>query len=84
MSTVPGRGYGSAAARALTAVALALADVERVEIHAMSPTRRAPPVRRRLGYRLDRIEDREPRAPAETGRHMIWVLAPRPDLDTGR
>ena len=51
---------------------------------AMSPTRRAPPLPRRLGYRLDRIEDREPKAPAETGRHMIWVLAPRPDLDTGR
>jgi hypothetical protein len=31
-------------------------------------------VARRLGFRLDRVEDDAVRAPAETGRAMIWVL----------
>ncbi len=70
-----GRGYGLAAARALTAVALALADVERVEIHCDVANAASAAIPRRLGYRLARIDDREPEAPAETGRHMIWVLA---------
>jgi hypothetical protein len=31
-------------------------------------------VARRLGYRLDRIEERHPEAPGESGRLMIWIL----------
>ena len=31
-------------------------------------------VARRLGFRLDRVEDDAVRAPAETGRAMIWAL----------
>ncbi|HEY0409661.1 MAG TPA: hypothetical protein VGE42_05280 [Candidatus Dormibacteraeota bacterium] len=31
-------------------------------------------VARRLGFRLDRVDDNAVRAPAETGRAMIWVL----------
>jgi RimJ/RimL family protein N-acetyltransferase len=31
-------------------------------------------VARRLGYRLDRIEEEPPDAPAERGRRMIWIM----------
>ncbi len=69
-----GRGYGSAAARALTSVALVLPGVERVEIHCDAANAASAAIPRRLGYRLDRIEDKEPEAPGESGRHLIWVL----------
>ena len=68
-----GRGYGTAAARALTAVALALPGVERVEIHCDAANAASAAIPRRLGYRLDRIEARAPAAPGESGRHLIWV-----------
>jgi len=69
-----GRGFGTAAARALTPVALALPDVHRVEIHCDVANAASAAIPRGLGYRLDRIEQRGPQAPAETGRHMVWVL----------
>lgn len=71
-----GRGYASACARALTAVALALPDVERVEIHCDEANVRSQRVPQAAGYRLDRIEADEIEAPAEVGRSMIWVFPP--------
>ena len=68
-----GRGVATALARALTEAALALPDVDRVEIHCDEANVRSAAVPRRLGYRLDRIEDDAVTAPAETGRSMIWV-----------
>jgi RimJ/RimL family protein N-acetyltransferase len=68
-----GRGVATAVARALTDAALALPDVDRVEIHCDEANVRSAAIPRRLGYRLDRVEDDEVRAPAETGRSMIWV-----------
>jgi RimJ/RimL family protein N-acetyltransferase len=68
-----GRGVATALAGALTEEALALPDVDRVEIHCDEANVRSAAVPRRLGYRLDRIEDDEVTAPAETGRSMIWV-----------
>ena len=68
-----GRGVATAAAGALTDAALALPDVEQIEIHCDEANDRSAAVPRRLGYRLDRIEDAEITAPAETGRKMIWV-----------
>src|SRR5215212_3058492 len=68
-----GRGIATALARALTGAALALPDVERVEIHCDEANVRSAAVSRRLGYRLDRIEGDEVTAPAETGRSMVWV-----------
>ena len=68
-----GRGVATAAAAALTAAALALPDVEQVEIHCDEANVRSAAIPRRLGYRLDRIEDAEITAPGETGRKMIWV-----------
>lgn len=74
-----GRGYATAAARALTSVALALPHVQRVEIHCDAANAASAAVPRKLGYRLDRVEEREPEAAGETGRQMIWVQE-RPDL----
>jgi RimJ/RimL family protein N-acetyltransferase len=69
-----GRGIATAVAGALTDAALALPDVDRVEIHCDEANVRSAAVPRRLGYRLDRIEDDDVTAPAETGRSMVWVL----------
>jgi RimJ/RimL family protein N-acetyltransferase len=69
-----GRGYGTSAGAALTSVALSLAGVNRVEIHCDAANAGSAAVARRLGYRLDRIEERHPEAPGESGRLMIWVL----------
>jgi len=68
-----GRGYGTSASAALTSVALALNGVNRVEIHCDAANVGSVAVARRLGYRLDRIEERRPEAPGESGRLMIWV-----------
>ena len=68
-----GRGYGTSASRALTAVALGLPGVDRVEIHCDAANAASAAIARKLGYKLDRIEERHPEAPGESGRLMIWV-----------
>jgi len=68
-----GRGIATAAAEALTASALALPGIERVEIHCDEGNAASAAVPRKLGYRLDRVVDFEPTAPAETGRKLIWI-----------
>ncbi len=68
-----GRGYMTAAARAITQAAAALHDVERVEIHTDEANVRSAAIPSKLGYRLDRIDCRRPEAPAESGRLQIWV-----------
>jgi RimJ/RimL family protein N-acetyltransferase len=76
------RGVATAVAGALTDAALALPDVDRVEIHCDEANVRSAAVPQRLGYRLDRIEDDEVTAPAETGRSMVWVRAGEPGGST--
>ena len=70
-----GRGYASAAARALTDAAFTyLPDVQRVEIHpdrANPASARVPP---KLGYRLDREERREPFSDQQSGISQIWLI----------
>ena len=68
-----GHGYITGAVAALTHAALALPDVKRVEIHCDQANVRSQAVARRLGFRLDRIEDDGIQAPAEVGRSMIWI-----------
>ena len=68
-----GRGYATAAAKVLTEAGLALPDIERVEIHCDQANVRSQAIPRRLRYQLDRIEDTDTVAPAESGRMMIWV-----------
>ncbi len=67
------RGIATAAAAELTEVALALPGITRVEIHCDESNQPSAAVPQRLGYRLDRIDDCTPTAPAETGRKLIWV-----------
>ena len=68
-----GRGYMTAAARAVTEAAAALADVDRVEIHTDEANLRSAAIPGRLGSRLERVDPRRPEAPAESGRLQIWV-----------
>jgi RimJ/RimL family protein N-acetyltransferase len=75
-----GHGHATAAARALTAAAWGLPDIERVEIHVDEANAASAAVPFRIGYRLDRVEPVEPSAPAETGHQLIWV-SDRPAAD---
>jgi RimJ/RimL family protein N-acetyltransferase len=68
-----GHGYATRTARALTAAALALPDISRVEIHCDEQNERSRRIPERLGYRLDRIQARGIAAPSETGHQMIWI-----------
>ncbi|MDH6123902.1 GNAT family N-acetyltransferase [Kitasatospora sp. GP82] len=68
-----GRGLATAAAEALSDAALALPRITRVEIHCDAGNRASAAVPRKLGYRLDRVVEFEPTAPAETGRRLIWI-----------
>jgi RimJ/RimL family protein N-acetyltransferase len=70
-----GAGVATAAACALTRVALDLSEVERIEIHCDAENAASRAVAARAGFRLDRIELRPstPRTPAETDQLMVWV-----------
>ena len=68
-----GRGLATRAAGALTDAGLALPDVDRIEIRCDEANTASVAIPKRLGYHLDRVEEREPAAPAESGRLMIWV-----------
>jgi RimJ/RimL family protein N-acetyltransferase len=68
-----GTGLATAAMGALTAVALALPDVSRVEIHTDEANLPSSAIPRRLGYRLVRVDRVEPRTAAETGRLQVWI-----------
>jgi RimJ/RimL family protein N-acetyltransferase len=72
------RGYGTLAADAMTSVALALTGVDRAEIHCDAANAPSAAVARKIGYRLDRIEQRRPEAPGESGRLMVWVRDRQP------
>jgi RimJ/RimL family protein N-acetyltransferase len=72
-----GQGYATAATDALTQAALALTDIKRVEIHTDEGNVKSAAIPQRLGYQLDRVVDREPEAPAETGRTQVWVTTGR-------
>jgi RimJ/RimL family protein N-acetyltransferase len=68
-----GRGLATEGARALTAAALGLPGVDRVEIHCDEANPASASVPRKLGYRLDRIDVAPITAPSETGRKMVWI-----------
>jgi RimJ/RimL family protein N-acetyltransferase len=69
-----GRGHATTGAKALTDVALALPDIERVEVRCDFANVRSQRIPERLGYRLDRIEVDEVEAPAELGQSNGVVL----------
>ncbi len=67
-----GRGLVTAMARALTHIGLAVPGNNRVEIHCDVANTASAAVPQRLGYELVKVIDKDPVAPAETGRHQIW------------
>ena len=67
------RGVATRAAGALTRAAFALSGVERVQIHCDQSNQPSAGVAAKLGFVLDRTELKEPAAPGETGRFMVWV-----------
>jgi RimJ/RimL family protein N-acetyltransferase len=67
------RHIATRAAGALTRAALALPGVERIQIHCDQSNQPSAGVAAKLGYVLDRTERKEPTAPGETGRFMVWV-----------
>ncbi|HEY5696321.1 MAG TPA: GNAT family protein [Acidimicrobiales bacterium] len=75
-SDLTSRGHVTTAARALTAEALRLPGVVRVEIHCDEANVRSAAVARRCGYRLDRLEPHAVEAPGHTGTFMIWATTP--------
>lgn len=73
-----GRGYATACARALTQTGLDLPGVARVEIHTDEANTISAAIPHRLGYRLDRVDEVPPEAPAHSGRAQIWVMESAP------
>jgi RimJ/RimL family protein N-acetyltransferase len=71
-----GRGIVTGCVQVLTTSALTLPGIHRVEIHCDEANLRSAAIPRRVGYRLDRVKDDEPTAPAVTGHTMIWVFPP--------
>ncbi|MCA0294673.1 MAG: GNAT family N-acetyltransferase [Actinobacteria bacterium] len=68
-----GRGLATGAAGALTAAALALPEISRVEIHTDEANVASAAVPRRLGFWLVRTDDYASRSPVESGRLQIWT-----------
>ncbi|MDQ3642840.1 MAG: GNAT family N-acetyltransferase, partial [Actinomycetota bacterium] len=69
-----GRGYATAAARALTAVALdSFPEVSRIEIRCDPANRASAAIPAKLGYVLDGTEDVAVEAGGQTGRQEVWV-----------
>lgn len=68
------RGHATSAVRALTAAGRRLDGVERMLVVCDEANVRSAAIPRRLGYTLDRVEERSPEAPGESGRMQIWSL----------
>jgi RimJ/RimL family protein N-acetyltransferase len=68
------RGVATAAAGLLTSSGRHVDGVRQLQIRCDPANVRSAAVPRRLGYRLDRIEDMARDTPASTGRAMVWVL----------
>ena len=68
-----GRGYATAAARAMTDIGIALEGVREMIIVCDEANERSAAVPKRLGYELNRVENHAPEAPSETGRMQFWI-----------
>ncbi len=69
-----GRGYATAAARALTSAAFEHSDVDRVEIHSDPANGASGAIAAKLGYRLDAEIEVPIEAEAQTGRQLVWAV----------
>jgi RimJ/RimL family protein N-acetyltransferase len=74
-----GRGYATAAAKALTQAAFDyLPSIERIEIHMDQANAQSAAVPRKLGYRMVREERRDILGTGHMRPTFVWIL-PRPD-----
>lgn len=69
------RGFASEIASALTTTAFGVAGIERVEIHTDEANEASAGVPSKLGFHRDRVIERAPEAPGESGRLIIWTMA---------
>jgi RimJ/RimL family protein N-acetyltransferase len=69
-----GRGHATRAARLLDAIWRDHRHEPRLEIRCDVANEASAAIPRRLGYRLDRVDDVEPETASETGRMMVWVV----------
>jgi RimJ/RimL family protein N-acetyltransferase len=70
-----GRGYATAAVRALTNAAFVeVPELERIEIHTDQANRASAAVPPKLGYRLARRGKSRVQAPGHSGRTYVWEL----------
>ena len=70
-----GRGYATAAARALTEVSFEhFPEVDRVEIRCDPVNLASAAIPPKLGYRLDRTVAADVEAEDQTGKQQVWVL----------
>jgi RimJ/RimL family protein N-acetyltransferase len=68
-----GNGYATTAARALTEAGMSTRGIDRMIIVCDEANLRSSAIPQRLGYTLDRVEQRPPEAPSETGRMQFWI-----------
>jgi RimJ/RimL family protein N-acetyltransferase len=57
----------------LTEAGLRIESIEQMIIVCDEANLRSAAIPKRLGYSLDRVEQRPPEAPGETGRTQIWI-----------
>jgi len=76
------RGVATNAARALTDVGMQMRDIDRMLITCDEANARSAAIPARLGYKLERVEQRQPEAPGESGRLQLWVLRTRTGTPT--
>jgi RimJ/RimL family protein N-acetyltransferase len=70
-----GRGYATAAARALIGVAFeSFPLIDRIEIRCDPANLASAAIPPKLGYRLDRTDAVDVEAEAQTGEQQVWVL----------
>jgi RimJ/RimL family protein N-acetyltransferase len=69
-----GRGIATCVAAALTQLAFAVGDYDRVEIHCDEANVASAAIPRHLGFALISITDDEVAAPGECGRDMVWRM----------
>jgi len=67
------RGIATRATAAVGDAALTLPDVEKVVVVVDAANDPSNAVPRKLGYTFDRVVEREPEAPGETGRMQVWI-----------
>ena len=70
-----GRGVASTSTAALAAAAFALPWVDLVEIHHDAANTASASIPARLGFQMIQSVPREPAAPADSGRDLIWRLS---------